>query len=109
MVGVVPQNFNTAEQKQKLARALEIDVKEINEAINASWVQPHYLVPIKQVPASEQLTLDRVFAIPGTKQEKSDFREYPYGEALAHLVGFIGPITAEQLEELEDEGYGPND
>lgn len=109
MVGVVPQNFNTAEQKQKLARALGIDVEEINAAINQSWVQPHYFVPIKQVPRSDQLTLDRVFAVPGTKQEASDFREYPYGEALAHLIGYIGPITAEQLAELEDEGYGPND
>lgn len=109
MVGVVPQNFNTAEQKQKLARALGIDVEEINAAMNKSWVQPHYFVPIKQVPRSDQLTLDRVFSVPGTKQEPSDFREYPYGEALAHLVGYIGPITAEQLGELEDEGYGPND
>ncbi|WP_033542863.1 penicillin-binding transpeptidase domain-containing protein [Planococcus sp. CAU13] len=109
MIGVVPQNFNTPEQKQKLARALEIDVAEIDAAVGKSWVQPHYFVPIKQVPASDQLTLDRVFAIPGTKQEKSDFREYPYGEALAHLVGYIGPITAEQLTELEDKGYGPND
>ncbi|HSJ38617.1 MAG TPA: penicillin-binding transpeptidase domain-containing protein [Planococcus sp. (in: firmicutes)] len=109
MVGVVPQNFNTAEQKQKLARALEIDVEEINAAMNKSWVQPGYFVPIKQVPINEQLMLDRVFAVPGTKQERSTFREYPYGEALAHLVGYIGPITAEQLADLEDQGYGPND
>ncbi|MFD1030164.1 penicillin-binding transpeptidase domain-containing protein [Metaplanococcus flavidus] len=108
-VGVVPQNFTSPEQKQKLARALEIDVKEIDAAMNKSWVQPHYFVPIKQVPASDQLTLDRVFAVPGTQQEKSTFREYPYGEALAHLTGYIGQITAEQLEELEDQGYGPND
>ncbi len=109
MVGVVPQNFTTPEQKEKLARALEIEVEEIEEAMNASWVQPHYFVPIKLVPASDQLTLDRVFAVPGTKQEKAEFREYPYGEALAHLTGYIGPITGEQLEKLEDQGYGPND
>jgi len=109
MIGVVPQNFNTAEQKQKLARALEIDVEEINAALNKSWVQPGYFVPIKQVPASNQLMLDRAFAVPGTQQEKSSFRQYPYGEALAHLVGYIGPITGEQLEALKDKGYGPND
>ena len=108
-IGVVPQNFNKPEQKEKLARALEIKVEEIDAAINKSWVQPHYLVPIKQVPMDNQLMLDRVFAIPGTKQEKSAFREYPYGEALAHLTGYIGPITGEQLEKLEDKGYGPND
>ncbi|WP_281863960.1 penicillin-binding transpeptidase domain-containing protein [Planomicrobium okeanokoites] len=109
MVGVVPQNFNTPEQKEKLARALEMDVSEIEAAMNKSWVQPHYFVPIKQVPSSDQLTLDRVFAVPGTKQEPSEFREYPYGEALAHLIGYIGPITGEQLEQLKDQGYGPND
>src|SRR5690606_1578093 len=108
-IGVVPQNINTSEQKEKLARALEIDVEEINAAINKSWVQPHYFVPIKQVPMDNELMLDRAFSVPGTKQQKSSFREYPYGEALAHLVGYIGPITGEQLAELEDEGYGPND
>ncbi|WP_422122304.1 penicillin-binding transpeptidase domain-containing protein [Planococcus sp. X10-3] len=108
-IGIVPMNFNTSEQKQKLARALEIDVEEINAAINKSWVQPHYFVPIKQVPMNNQLMLDRVFAVPGTQQVTSTFREYPYGEALAHLIGYIGPITAEQLAELEGEGYGPND
>lgn len=108
-IGVIPQNFNTQEQKQKLARALEIDVAEIEAAMNKSWVQPGYFVPIKQVPASNQLMLDRAFSVPGTKQQKSSFRQYPYGEALAHLVGYIGPITGEQLEALKDKGYGPTD
>lgn len=32
-------------------------------------------------------------------------REYPYGEALSHLSGYIGVITEKQLAEREDEGY----
>ena len=32
-------------------------------------------------------------------------REYPYGESLSHLTGYIGAITEKQLEERKDKGY----
>ena len=32
-------------------------------------------------------------------------REYPLGEAAAHLVGYVQSVTAEDLEEHAGEGY----
>lgn len=35
-------------------------------------------------------------------------REYPLGEAAAHLVGYVQNVTAEDLEEHDGEGYTSN-
>ena len=32
-------------------------------------------------------------------------REYPYGETLAHLTGYVQAISAEELETMADQGY----
>ena len=34
-----------------------------------------------------------------------EVRNYPYGEAAAHLIGYVSSVTAEDLEEHPDEGY----
>lgn len=108
-IGVVPANFDTHEQKEKLARALDITIEDIEEEMNQSWVQEGFYVPIAQVPATEEEILEQVFSIPGTQQKDTEYREYPYGAALSHLTGYIGPITAEQLEEQKEEVYSPAD
>ncbi|MGA2091660.1 MAG: penicillin-binding protein 2, partial [Endomicrobiales bacterium] len=36
-------------------------------------------------------------------------RDYQYPEANAHLVGYLNEITADELEDLEDEGYKSGD
>lgn len=37
-----------------------------------------------------------------------EVREYPLGEAAAHLVGYVQSVTAEDLEEYAGEGYTAN-
>ena len=34
---------------------------------------------------------------------------YPAKEAAAHLIGYVGPITADELEKLKGKGYSRND
>lgn len=36
-------------------------------------------------------------------------RIYPFGEASAHLVGYVGPITADELKKNEGKGYSTTD
>ena len=40
---------------------------------------------------------------------EAEVRSYPYGEKAAHLTGYIGAITAEELEALKNEGRLPGD
>ncbi|MBQ6570057.1 MAG: penicillin-binding protein, partial [Clostridia bacterium] len=41
--------------------------------------------------------------------EEVAYREYPNGDAAAHLIGTVGAIYAEEYAELKDSGYGMND
>lgn len=44
-------------------------------------------------------------ALPGFMIETRPQREYPHGDATAHLVGYIGPMTEEEADRLEPYGY----
>jgi len=46
---------------------------------------------------------------PGVEIVVEPIREYVNGSLLAHLLGRVGPIYAEEYEELKDKGYSMND
>lgn len=108
-VGVVPENFKDASAKEELATVLGVSVASIDEKMNQSWVQENQFVPISKVAKDNTELLEKVKAVPGATYQETAMREYPYGEALGHLSGYIGPITAEKLEELKDQGYTSTD
>ncbi|MFC4557547.1 penicillin-binding transpeptidase domain-containing protein [Virgibacillus kekensis] len=110
-IGVVPERLqpNPEEQKQKIADLLGMSVEEINNALNAGWVKPNLYVPLAKVPKNDEETLSQLAGINGVSQRAVTGRVYPNGEATGHLVGYIGKITAEELEKQEPGTYGPND
>ncbi|ALS79434.1 peptidoglycan glycosyltransferase [Planococcus kocurii] len=108
-VGVVPENFKDASAKEELATVLGVSVASIDEKLNQSWVQENQFVPISKVAKDNTQLLEKVKAVPGATYQETAMREYPYGEALGHLSGYIGPMTAEKLEELKDQGYTSTD
>ncbi|TWT25320.1 penicillin-binding transpeptidase domain-containing protein [Planomicrobium sp. CPCC 101110] len=107
-IGIVPGNFDKG-KKAELAKLLKMTPAAIDEQLNQSWVRPDHYVPIAKVAKTNKKTLDKIFTITGTERREIPLREYPYGKALAHVSGFIGPITAEQLNGLKDEGYTEED
>jgi cell division protein FtsI/penicillin-binding protein 2 len=110
-IGVVPGEMG--EQKAQtittLAQLLDITEVQINKAMNAGWVKPDLFVPLKKISRTDEALKEKVFALNGVKAQKAEAREYPYGETLSHLIGFVGPITADDLEKLEGKGYTGND
>lgn len=46
---------------------------------------------------------------PGVYLETIPLRDYPHGSLAAHLVGYTGQISAEQLEDADWEGYRSGD
>ncbi|CAN5794276.1 penicillin-binding protein 2 [soil metagenome] len=46
---------------------------------------------------------------PGVVAERIPLREYPYGDLAAHVVGYIGQVSAEELEQPEYADYEPGD
>lgn len=108
-IGVVPENFKKESGKEELAEVLGVSVDFIDEKMNQSWVQEDQFVPISKAAKNDKELLEKVKAIPGATYQETAMREYPYEEALGHLSGYIGPITAEKLEELKDQGYKSTD
>ena len=53
-----------------------------------------------------QILEERIY-MPGVDVEPISVREYPSGELTAHIVGYMGPIPAEDAEALREQGYNP--
>jgi penicillin-binding protein 2 len=45
---------------------------------------------------------------PGVQVDVEPVRDYLYGSLLAHVLGYVGPIPAEQVDAYEAQGYDPN-
>ena len=46
---------------------------------------------------------------PGVDVQATPVRQYVQGDVAAHLIGQVGPIYAEEYEELKEKGYALND
>lgn len=121
-VGIVPANLlNSSEAIQKVSMLLDIEPEEIQNKLEAPWVQANYFVPLKTVTKVSETDLmayspdeqilkekerqDALLSIPGVMITDTEIRSYPFGAAAGHLVGYVQNVTAEDLEAHPDEGY----
>ena len=124
-VGIAPGKLENREEAiAKIAELLETTPEVIEKKLSAQWVKDDSFVPIKTIPRVEEIELLKVepdedvlkekerheslLAIPGVMISDVEVREYPLGEAAAHLVGYVQSVTAEDLEEHAGEGYTAN-
>lgn len=96
-IGIIPANFNIEQSGDEVARLLGISEESIETALHADWVQPDLFVPLKTI--NDEKKVAELLAIDGITARDTTGRIYPAGEAAAHLVGYIRPVTAEDLEE----------
>lgn len=108
-LGVVPERLVDEADREEAAELLGLTVESIEESLSQSWVQENQFVPLSRAAKSDEELIAEIDASDVVTYQETAMREYPYGEAFGHLTGYIGSITAEQLEELQAEGYGPND
>lgn len=121
-VGIVPGKWKDEEESMgKLADLLDMEPEAIEQKLSARWVKEDSFVPIKTVPKVEENELraahpeesvlreqerqEQLLAIPGVMLSDTEVRNYPLGEAAAHLIGYVQSVTAEDLEEHAGEGY----
>lgn len=110
-IGVIPEKMgpDSDKAKKELAGLLGMSIEEIDKALNANWVEPDLFVPLTKIPTTKEDLLDKLFQVNGVTNKEVTGRVYPAGKATAHLVGYVGKVTAEDLEEVEPGTYGPND
>ncbi|KGX86851.1 penicillin-binding transpeptidase domain-containing protein [Pontibacillus litoralis] len=106
-IGLVPEWMQGDEEavKKKVASLLDMKVSEINDKLNQEWVTDGSFVPLKSVSKDNTSLIEELRPLNGTKFEEMNARVYPQGEATAHLIGYVGSITEEQLKDWEDKGY----
>ncbi|MBD1380344.1 penicillin-binding transpeptidase domain-containing protein [Bacillus sp. IB182487] len=109
-IGVIPQGIaeNKEEIIDKITKLLPISKEKIDQALAADWVREGDFVPIAKMNPADEETYQQLIELPGIQKKDVTARFYPFGESAAHLVGYVRPITAEQLEEQKDAGYSGN-
>jgi penicillin-binding protein len=108
-IGIVPEKLTDDANKLKLADLLGISIESIDKQLNQGWVKPDLFVPVGRVAKSNTELLEKIAQLAGVTRKDTDMREYPYGEALSHMSGYIGNITGEQLEKWKEDGYTESD
>jgi len=114
---VIPTEFEKLEDKEgevaRLAEMLEMDPAEILGMVQGEEVQPHKPVLIKKDvnPEVYFYIAERQVDFPWVQADEMPVREYPEGneKLAAHVLGYLGEITEEQLEDLEEKGYKAGD
>ncbi|NYV64981.1 penicillin-binding transpeptidase domain-containing protein [Bacillus sp. Gen3] len=94
--GIVPKDLSQGKEKEKklqnISQLLDIPIKEIHQKLNQSWVKDDLFVPLKIIDSNQAAIIS------GVSYQNTQLRYYPLKEAAAHLIGYIGKVTKEDLE-----------
>lgn len=109
-VGIVPGKMNEDKTVdiQNLSQLIGISVEKITSEMSAEYVKSDTFVPLTVLSNIDQTLESSLLAIKGVMIKEAENRQYPYGEKLAHLIGYIQNINAEELEANKDKGYTVN-
>ncbi|MHB8780069.1 MAG: penicillin-binding protein 2 [Candidatus Geothermincolia bacterium] len=116
-VFIQPTDFRKLEDKEgkieELAEMLEMEPEEIAEKVHGGDVEQHKPILIKKdvKPETWFWIAERQMEYPWLSTVELPVRDYPEGEETraAHILGYMGEISEEQLRALKDEGYGLGD
>ena len=100
----------SASQKSSTSRVDGGDQKAIMDVLSEAELAPYRPARLK-VGVSREVALlleEEHLDWPGVLVQAVPQREYLYGSLLAHYLGYVGPIPAEQVEDYEARGYDPN-
>ena len=95
----------------RLGALLDKDPAEIHAAIDGNPGSAFDLVRIAQDVdrTTAQLISEASFELPGVDVSVEARRQYTDGPLMSQLLGYTGPISADELATLRDDGYQPDD
>jgi penicillin-binding protein 2 len=95
----------------RLASLIGIDPADINAAIDGNPGSAFDLVRIAQDVdrTTAQLIAEAGFELPGVEVTVEARRQYTDGPLMSQLLGYTGPVSADQLPDLRKIGYQPDD
>lgn len=97
-VGMIPGKLGTGKEKEQkikeISKLLDISEENIQKKLAQKWVRDDSYVPLKLV---DKIT-DKMTSIEGIGYSKKEIRFYPYNEATAHITGYVGEVSAEDIK-----------
>lgn len=91
----------------RLAKLLNIPEKNISDRLNQAGYSSPVLVRIARGLSPAQVTALAEFSqdLKGVQVQAEAVRNYPYGDLAAHVLGYTGEMSDEDLKARQDEGY----
>jgi penicillin-binding protein 3 len=109
-IGIVPSKFNAIKDKMLPEIAQILDISQVKIASKLTGQNnANMFVPIVNLSTADKDKATKLTAIDGVQYQKSQGRLYPGDEALGSLIGYTGPITAEELVSHKGQGYSSQD
>ncbi|HZG14680.1 MAG TPA: penicillin-binding transpeptidase domain-containing protein [Candidatus Bathyarchaeia archaeon] len=109
-VGITPARWKALSiaQQDSVRQILELTDEQINSVSQAEASRQESFIRLATVPEDDMrmLALEK---INGLVFRNKQVRFYPYSEAFAHLIGYVGAIEKEQWEQRKQQGYRPSD
>lgn len=91
----------------RLAKILNIPVKKIQERLEQAGYSSPVLVRIARGLSPAQVTALAEYSqvLSGVQVEAEAVRNYPYGDLAAHILGYTGEMSDDDLKTHKGEGY----
>lgn len=104
-----------AEQQQVVVQLTSLldppadEIEGLRKAVTSPAEAGGTVVASDLEPSQVARVLERVHPLPGVTVVERASRFYPHGTAAGHVLGYVGPMTEELEDELEDYLYVPED
>ncbi|MBW3590442.1 MAG: penicillin-binding protein [Actinobacteria bacterium] len=100
VVGIEPQRITDRDAMiQALVDNLEVDPAEVNAALDRPGLREDWFLPVVEIPADRFEELRPIiYPVPGLVFQSKQDRQPPSEEFARHVIGSVGEITAEGLE-----------
>lgn len=92
---------------KRLSQILKVPEAEIQKRLEQAGYTSPYLVRIARGVSPAQVTALAEYAseMEGVEVDAEAVRYYPYGDLAAHILGYTGEMSDEELEKRKEEGY----
>ncbi|MPW25998.1 penicillin-binding transpeptidase domain-containing protein [Alkalibaculum sp. M08DMB] len=111
-VGIVPGRLGEMKDEiiSDLSSAFDITTEYINSRLELSWVNDDTFVDLIKIPKGQLNVIEKL----NNKNNGATYKEigdrvYPYKEIAAHLTGYLGYPSEDDMKELEPLGFTAND